>query len=458
VEVDDAALPATPEDSAALAISVTQANEAPTASDAAFSVAENSATGTVIGSAMASDPDAGDTLTYAITGGDPSGASAIDAATGEITVGDASRLDFETTPVFNLTVSVTDSGGLTDTAAVTVNVKDVNEAPTAGSASFSVAEDSANGTVVGGVSAGDPDAGDTLSYAITGGDPGGLFAIDATTGEITVADRSQLDFDTTPVFNLTVTVTDAGGLTDTMLVPIEVQPVDEPPVVDTSEIPPVDEAVDEEEDDDATEDSNDTGTDTTQEEGDAEEESEEQTTTATSAPAEQDEPRLRVPAQVMWNPVSFSSPGVELPTSQENETSQGEELLQARRDSYHHAEPATDDDGRFAIVRNQQMLQALDQIRQEMADHAELVEGESDLIVSAAEEVALAFSAGLLGILLRGSSLAAVALSALPVWRRVDPLAILALSDEERRKREEELRAARDTEDLSEEAVGRLLD
>ena len=55
-------------------------------------------------------------------------------------------------------------------------------------------------------------------------------------------------------------------------------------------------------------------------------------------------------------------------------------------------------------------------------------------------------------------NLAAVALSALPVWRRVDPLAILALSDEERRKREEELRAARETEDQSEEAVGRLLD
>ena len=35
---------------------------------------------------------------------------------------DSAQLDFETTPVFNLTVTVTDAGGLTDTAAVTINV------------------------------------------------------------------------------------------------------------------------------------------------------------------------------------------------------------------------------------------------------------------------------------------------------------------------------------------------
>ena len=46
----------------------------------------------------------------------------------------------------------------------------------------------------------------------------GAFSIDALTGEITVADSSQLDFETTPVYSLTVTVTDVGGLTDTATV------------------------------------------------------------------------------------------------------------------------------------------------------------------------------------------------------------------------------------------------
>ena len=84
---------------------------------------------------------------------------------------DSAQLDFETTPVFSLAVTVTDSGGLTDTAAVTVNLTDVNEDPTASDATFSLAENSADGAVVGSVSASDPDAGDSLSYAITGGDP-----------------------------------------------------------------------------------------------------------------------------------------------------------------------------------------------------------------------------------------------------------------------------------------------
>ena len=192
-------------------------------------MAESSADGTVVGSVSASDPDAGDTLSYAITGGDPLGAFAIDAATGQITVADSAQLDFETTPVFNLTVTVTDAGGLSDTAAVTVNLTNVNEDPTASDATFSLAENSADGTVVGSVSASDPDASDTLSYAITGGDPSGAFSIDAATGQITVADSAQLDFETTPVFSLTVTVTDAGGLTDTAAVTVNLTNVNEDP-------------------------------------------------------------------------------------------------------------------------------------------------------------------------------------------------------------------------------------
>ena len=163
-------------DTAAVTVNLTNVNEDPTASDATFSLAENSADGTVVGSVSASDPDAGDTLSYAITGGDPSRGVRIDAATGQITVADSAQLDFETTPVFNLTVTVTDAGGLSDTAAVTVNLTNVNEDPTASDATFSLAENSADGTVVGSVSASDPDAGDTLSYAITGGDPSGAFA------------------------------------------------------------------------------------------------------------------------------------------------------------------------------------------------------------------------------------------------------------------------------------------
>jgi hypothetical protein len=419
-------------DVASVTLTVTPQNDAPTASDAVFNLDENSAEGTVVGTVSATDPDAGDSLSYAITDGDPVGAFSIDATTGEITVADASQLDFETTPVFNLAVEVTDSGGFTDTAATTVNLSDVNEAPTAGGAAFSLEENSANGTVVGTVFASDPDSGDTFSYAITAGNTGSAFAIDAATGEITVADSSQLDFGTTPVFNLTVEVTDAGGLSDAEVVPISLEPVDQP-VIDGSEIPPPDEEVD------PPDDSDDTGTEPT-----------EDTEADENAPVKSGELRSPTAEQVRW-------PRDELiPMNHESSSSEG--LAQeTRRDSSRHGEYEAGD-GRFAVLRTQQMMQMLDQIREEMANDAELAAGQREMVVSSAEGVALAVSAGLLALLLRGSSLAAVALSALPVWRRVDPLAVLALSDEERKKREEELRAAQEKEDVGEEAVGRLLD
>ena len=49
-------------------------------------------------------------------------------------------------------------------------------------------------------------------------------------------------------------------------------------------------------------------------------------------------------------------------------------------------------------------------------------------------------------------------MSSLPMWQRVDPLAVLAISDEERERRKKDLLEAERAEDQEDEAVGRLLD
>ena len=85
-----------------------------------------------------------------------------------------------------------------------VTVTSINDPPvvTAGQ-SFSVAENTANGTAVGTVVATDPDVGQTLqNWQITGGNTGGAFAINATTGQITVANSTALDREATPRFTL----------------------------------------------------------------------------------------------------------------------------------------------------------------------------------------------------------------------------------------------------------------
>jgi nitrite reductase (NO-forming)/hydroxylamine reductase len=197
-------------------------NRAPVVNNQSFSVNENSVNGTLVGTVAASDPD-GNTLSYSITAGNTSGAFAINASTGALTVANSAVLDYETTPQFSLTVRVADPGGLSDTATVTVSLLDVvenqNRPPVVNNQGFSINENSANGTTVGTVAASDPD-GNTLSYSITAGNTSGAFAINASTGALTVANSAALDYETITQFSLTVRVADPGGLSDTATVTV----------------------------------------------------------------------------------------------------------------------------------------------------------------------------------------------------------------------------------------------
>ena len=202
----------------AFTIVVNNVNEAPALGDAAFTVDENSAGGTVVGDAVATDPEANVTG-YTITAGNSSGAFAIDGS-GRITVAGGGPLDFESASQYVLTVEVQDVGGLAAAATITVTVNDVNEAPTLDNAAFTVDENSASGTLVGEVAATDPEANIT-GYTITAGNASGAFAIDGT-GRITVAGGSPLDYETVTQYVLTVEVKDAGGLADTAAITVGV--------------------------------------------------------------------------------------------------------------------------------------------------------------------------------------------------------------------------------------------
>ncbi|MCW2309263.1 cadherin domain-containing protein [Rhodobium gokarnense] len=212
-----------------LTIAIGDVNEAPDSLGVSpTSVDENSAAGTVVGTASATDPDAGDSLTYSLVD-DAGGALAIDATTGEITVADPSLLDYEAESALDITVRATDSAGLYLDADQVITLNDVNEAPESLEVSpNSVDENSAAGTVVGTASATDPDAGDSLTYSLVD-DAGGAFAIDAATGEITVADRSLLDYETRTSLDILVRATDSGGLYQESTETIAINDVNEAP-------------------------------------------------------------------------------------------------------------------------------------------------------------------------------------------------------------------------------------
>ena len=194
-------------------VTVSAVNDAPTdLSLSANSVAENVANGTVVGLVTGTDPDTGDTQSYSLTD-TAGGRFAINASTGEIIVADGTLLDYESATSHSVTVRVTDAGGLTYDETFTINLTNVNEAPTDLALSAnSVAENASNGTVVGIVTGTDPDTGDTQTYSLTN-TAGGRFAINSVTGELTVADGTLLDYESATSHTVTVRVTDAGGLT-----------------------------------------------------------------------------------------------------------------------------------------------------------------------------------------------------------------------------------------------------
>nr|WP_283815768.1 VWA domain-containing protein [Bradyrhizobium lablabi] len=104
-------------------------NDAPTdIALAGNSTAENSALGTVVGLLSTTDPEAWQTHTYAITGG--TGLGKFTIVGNEIRVSGA--LDFETAQSYTLDISSTDNGipQLSRTETFTINLTNVNEAPT----------------------------------------------------------------------------------------------------------------------------------------------------------------------------------------------------------------------------------------------------------------------------------------------------------------------------------------
>ena len=211
-------------DSQAVAITVTNVNEAPTITSAATaSFAENGA-GTVY-TAAATDPDAGTTLTYSISGTDAALFN-INAATGAVTFKSSPNYeapgDVGGNNVYDVTVGASD-GTITTSRAVAISVTNVNEAPTAitVSGSQSVQETVTSGGTIGTaydpgtvqpvvatLAANDPDAGDTLTYSLVGGATN-LFAISG--NQIRVAAGASFDYETTPSYTLTARATDSAG-------------------------------------------------------------------------------------------------------------------------------------------------------------------------------------------------------------------------------------------------------
>ena len=211
-------------------ITVTDANEPPEfeAPSVSIDVVENTETNTAVGDPVAAiDPESTE-LNYSLSGAD-SGLFAFDVMSGEISVGAATALDYESPSdsdgdnIYELVVHVTDGqdedGNPDDSPdaeiEVTITVSDVNEPPgfEVLYVWFEVEENTAALTNVGDpILAFDPELAE-LTYSLVG-DDAGLFEFDPLTGLVSIGAATVLDHefpadsDGDNVYDLAVQVTD----------------------------------------------------------------------------------------------------------------------------------------------------------------------------------------------------------------------------------------------------------
>ena len=193
----------------------------------ALTVAENTPPGTAVGTPFtASDADPKDTLVYSLADAD-SGLFAIDDASGQISIGQRTVLDFESPAdsdgnnVYELTVRVTDgkdeSGNpnseIDDSIDVTVRVTNVNEPPDVSSLGSELEADENSPGPLSPLSVNDPE-GHTVTWSLDAASPdAGRFSLSRNG---TIAFKSTPDFET-PLDNdrdndyeITVIATDDG--------------------------------------------------------------------------------------------------------------------------------------------------------------------------------------------------------------------------------------------------------
>jgi VCBS repeat-containing protein len=210
-------------------LNVTNVNERPTGITVnPNSIAENVANNTAIGVFNTSDPDTGNTFTYSlVTGTGDTDNSAFSIVGNQLQINNSP--DYETKNSYSIRVRTTDQGNLSYEQALTINVSNVNETPTALTLSNNaIAENVANNTAIGVFNTSDPDTGNTFTYSLitgTGDTDNSAFSIVGNQLQI----NSSPDFETKNSYSIRVRTTDQGGLSYEQALTINITNVNDTP-------------------------------------------------------------------------------------------------------------------------------------------------------------------------------------------------------------------------------------
>ena len=210
-------------------IGPTNENSAPT--DLVLSnntIDENVAGKTALGTFSTTDPDIGDIFTYSLVSGTgDTDNGRFDISEDQLIINSSSN--YESQSSYSILVQTTDGSGASYQEQLTMNVNNINEAPTALNLSnTAINENEPANSVVGTFSTNDPDNGDTFTYELVAGKgdtDNQAFSIND--DQLTI--NSSPDYENKSSYSIRVKTTDGEGESLEQQLSINVNDINEPP-------------------------------------------------------------------------------------------------------------------------------------------------------------------------------------------------------------------------------------
>ncbi len=406
-------------------VTVTPQNDAPTAVDDAALVNEGAAVNIDL-AANDTDPDNPLDLASIQIIGAPANGTVLVNGDGTVTY----THDGSETIADSFTYTIRDlSGAPSNTTTVNVTVNPQNDAPVLYADTFGVGEGAGPGSWVGQVVAVDPDPGDSVVYAIVGGNVDGAFAIDPSTGDVFVANPNALGNSGRTAFDLMISAEDSAGAIDSRAVRVEIEAKQ---VVATPEPEEV-----------------------------------------ASAEPSPDEPKVETKVATPQKEERISTADAHLTLGQVNEVvrekrelhaaasdsgrfeTRGLTLVEAERTSGGTSQVFEEEHDKAAKrYVHPAFLESIETLRSELTRQLEEEGADIEWVHRSFQSLAIAGATGLLSVIMRSSSLAAIGFSAVPLWKRADPLTVLSLNEDQRRELEASLKSAEDKERQLDSVLG----
>ena len=188
-------------------INVTNVNEQPTSITlGSTSFNENSLSET-IGVISTADDDSSDSYTYELSGAD---AESFEIVSSSLKLKDSISANYEVKNSYAITITSTDSGGLTASEDFSLTVNDINDAPSAIEVSNLQTDENSIGALLDSIVITDEDAAsETYSYEISGDDADSFEVVE---GQLKVKSDVSLDYETKASYSITLTATDSTNL------------------------------------------------------------------------------------------------------------------------------------------------------------------------------------------------------------------------------------------------------